>query len=131
MTLPFILPDWLPAWAFLIIALPVLLFLVAFALMPFNVFGVKARLDSIENQLAELQEDIRVLAARLPASGRGFAEIDEPAGPLPQFGRIRAAARATEVSPDNSKPPPIPPAPSQYVAPTAPRVRGRQEPRLD
>ena len=49
--LPFSLPDWLPGWVLLLLALPVLLYLLAFLLMPFSVFGVKARIESLEAQI--------------------------------------------------------------------------------
>ncbi|OYV59506.1 MAG: hypothetical protein B7Z71_07950, partial [Acidocella sp. 21-58-7] len=62
MILPFTLPDWLPAWAFLLAALPVLLYVLVFLIMPFSVFGVKARLEAIETQLDSLHDEIRYLA---------------------------------------------------------------------
>ena len=62
MNLPFSLPDWLPGWAFLLLALPALLYLLAFLLMPFSVFGVKARLEAVEAQLDAMTEELRNLA---------------------------------------------------------------------
>ena len=45
LNLPFALPVWLPGWAIVLVALPVLLWGLAFLMMPFSVFGVKLRLE--------------------------------------------------------------------------------------
>ena len=45
MQLPFTLPDWAPPWVGFVIIVVGVLFLLAFLLMPFNVFGLKGRLD--------------------------------------------------------------------------------------
>lgn len=66
MTLPFPLPEWLPSWAPVLVLVPGLLWALAFLLMPFSVFGVKGRLDSIEARLDEIQGEIRTLALRMP-----------------------------------------------------------------
>ncbi len=63
---PLTLPDWLPWWMAVAILVPCVLFALAFVLMPFNVFGVKGRLDMIEARLDEIQGEIRALALRLP-----------------------------------------------------------------
>ena len=63
-----------------------------YVLMPFSVFGVKARLEAIDARLDEIQGEIRSLALRLPEPS--VDEYDEPR-PSP-----RAGLR-----------PPIPPAP--------------------
>lgn len=69
MPLPFALPDGLPSWVIgLGIAIGALYLLVLLA-MPFSVFGVKARLDGIEARLEEIQEDLRIIALRLPEAG--------------------------------------------------------------
>lgn len=56
----------LPTWS----GLPVLLLLGLAALcllaMPFSVFGLKGRLESIELELDEMRAEIRALAMRLP-----------------------------------------------------------------
>ena len=46
-----------------------LIFLLAFLALPFNVFGVKGRLELIEARLDEIQGEIRALALRLPEAG--------------------------------------------------------------
>lgn len=114
-SLPFDLPDWLPWWAPLVAILPLALFVLAFLLMPFGVFGVKGRLDQIEMRLDDIQAEIRTLALRLPEI-RATAIVDEAdfhpprrdpgPGALPQH-------------------PPIPPRPAW------PGRGTRTEPRLD
>jgi hypothetical protein len=69
MTFPPTLPDWLPWWLAIAVLVPALIFLLAFLAMPFNVFGVKGRLESIEARLDEIQGEIRALALRLPEDG--------------------------------------------------------------
>ena len=66
MTMPFSLPDWVPWWVQLVILVAAILVAGAFVLMPFSVFGVKARLDTLDLRLDELQADLRDLALRLP-----------------------------------------------------------------
>lgn len=66
------LEDWaqrltipgLPEWSGLAVLLVFLLLGLCVLLMPFSVFGVKGRLDSIEAQLDDLRADIRALAMR-------------------------------------------------------------------
>lgn len=115
--LPFDLPEWLPWWAPLIAILPLALFVLAFLLMPFGVFGVKGRLDQIEMRLDDIQAEIRTLALRLPEL-RAATIVDEPDFHPPQMRR----APEPEILPQR---PPIPPAPAHPVRPT------RAEPRFD
>lgn len=73
MTLPFSLgtlplPDWLPWWLPALLLIPALLYVLLVLMMPFGVFGLKARLDGIEARLDEIQGEIRTLALRLPAA---------------------------------------------------------------
>jgi hypothetical protein len=95
------LPDWLPWWLAIAVLVPALIFLLAFLAMPFNVFGVKGRLDTIEARLDEIQGEIRALALRLPEAGEAQA--------------MR---------------PPIPPA-AERAPPATFEPRRRAEPRLD
>lgn len=109
MTSPLPLPDWVPWWVHVAILLLLLLLVLMYVLMPFSVFGVKARLEAIDARLDEIQGEIRSLALRLPEPGP--EEYEEP----------RAAARP-------GLRPPIPPAP---LSPgRAQSTRGRTEPRL-
>jgi hypothetical protein len=136
--LPFALPDWMPDWLFLLLALPVLLYALAFLLMPFSVFGVKARLEALEAQIDALHEDVRMMAMRssgaLPPSSTKLDAYDD----VPNFGRIKRA------QPDYDEPavpravaprPVVPPmsAPTrERLAPAPPPPRpARREPRLD
>jgi hypothetical protein len=106
MTSPFPLPDWLPWWVPIVVLVPTLLYLLVFLLMPFSVFGLKGRLESIEARLDEIQGEIRTLVLRMPESrGRG---MDWPDPPPP----IAPVSRAEE---DRPARPPIPPAPVQVL----------------
>jgi hypothetical protein len=117
-------PDWMPFWAQLLIMIGGLLLLLAFAAMPFSVFGVKARLEAIEERLDEIQGEIRALTLRLPEPGLSPTEIE------PALMRARAAAPPPVV-----ERPPIPPAPPpsplrpEALRPT-PTPGRRSEPRL-
>jgi len=129
-TLPFALPDWLPAWAFLLLAVPVLLWLLAFLTVPFSVFGVKARLESLEAQIDALQEDLRNATMRASTGSRARVEDYDD---VPNFNRVKAA------QPRYEPVPPIPPAPltplpraDDRLGPRLPaRPARRTEPRLD
>ena len=44
MILPAIFPEWVPGWIQLALTMVAILLGLAFVLMPFSVFGVKARL---------------------------------------------------------------------------------------
>ncbi len=141
MNLPFSLPDWLPAWAFLLLAIPALLFLLAFLLMPFSVFGVKARLETIESQLDSVQEELRNLNLRARGvGGRAFVDDGDAFDPLPNFGKLKSSQQAyteTQTAPP-IPPPPLTPVVDRRDAPRLPqRFDGgrppsrRSEPRLD
>jgi hypothetical protein len=132
-SLPFTLPDWLPTWAFLLLALPVLLYLLVFLVMPFSVFGVKSRLESLERQLDDIQDELRHIANR--NLGRPARPLDDDPYEIPNFSRMKST-RAAEPPPQPSYKP-IPPAPLTPLAsprdtPRLPqRPPRRTEPRLD
>ncbi len=93
MNLPFPLPDWMPSWLLLLLALPVLMYLLAFMLMPFSVFGVKARIEAMEAQIDSLHDEVRLLAFRAygaPQGGRETNNYDE----VPNFGRLKKFQQA-------------------------------------
>lgn len=122
MNLPFTLPDWLPAWAFLLLAIPALLFALAFLLMPFSVFGVKARLETIESQLDAVQEELRNLNLRARGvGGRPFTDDGDAFEALPNFGKLKSSQQAYT---ETQTAPPIPPPP------LTPMVDRRDGPRL-
>ncbi len=121
MNAPFALPDWLPWWVPVLLMIPVAVYVVAFALMPFSVFGVKGRLSLIDARLDEIQEEIRALTLRLPESRRPLvpplpaAPAEEPRQPPPGDAAM-AEDEAASRRPRPAAPPERPP---------------RSEPRLD
>jgi hypothetical protein len=137
MTLPFVLPDWLPWWVTIVLLVPTLLYALALLFMPFSVIGVKSRLEVIEARLDEIQHEIRQLSLRLPDAGRAadFDDIYPPVAPTPSDPPRRPSR------------PPIPPAPRDYDGPrrgpppesplratdrrSDPEPRSRAEPRFD
>jgi hypothetical protein len=130
-TLPFTLPDWLPTWAFLLLLLPVLLYLLVFLVMPFSVFGVKSRIESLERQLDEIHDELRHISNRNIT--RTTRPIEDDPYEIPNFTRMKSS-RAAEPEPAFK---PIPPAPRTPLAtprdtPRLPqRPPRRTEPRLD
>ncbi len=110
MTLPFALgtiplPDWMPPWLPLLLAIAVLLYALLALSVPFSVFGLRARLESIEERLDEIQGEIRALSLRLPAAD------DEVGASMLRTGR-----------------PPVPPARDRFRrADAEPDGDGRQQ----
>ncbi len=112
------LPDWL---GFLLL-LAALGFGLAFLMMPFAVFGIKSRLEAIEQRLVETEEAMRTLARQVaaqPGLSRAGDVDDLPLGPL---GR----PRPRKPEPVRSGAPPVPPPPVVPSVPVAPR-----EPRIE
>lgn len=115
----------LPAWTGLLALLLLALVGLAYLLMPFAVFGVKGRLDSLEAQLDELQAEIRSLSLRLGGdSQRRTAALAADDWVEPPS--LRRAAAAPEPEPTPRVSPPVPP-PAAWPD----RRGGRSEPRLD
>ena len=111
------LPDWMGLVVLAALALAGL----AYLLMPFSVFGVKGRLDSIEARLDEIQAEIRTLALRLPEPQRGRrAPVEE------DWAEPVAAPRRADPAPVLRASPPVPP-PAAWPDRGAPRA----EPRVD
>jgi hypothetical protein len=111
MTFPISLPDWLPWWVPFAVLVPTLLYLLVFLLMPFSVFGVKGRLEAIEERLDEIQGEIRTLVLRMPEPRAGvsaWTDPPPPIAPMPRFDDDRMVR------------PPIPPAPVQPSRRTQP-----------
>ena len=93
----------------------------AYLLMPFSVFGVKGRLESVEAQLDEIQSELRLLSMRLAdAPRRGAAASDD-------WLEMPVRARPPLEEPVLRATPPVPP-PAAWPEPGR---RGRAEPRLD
>ncbi|MGI4978258.1 MAG: hypothetical protein ACRYG6_15065 [Janthinobacterium lividum] len=125
MELPFAFPDWVPWWVQTLLVVAGVLFALAFLLMPFAVFGVKSRLDSLELHLEELGVELRSLSLRLPDRGVSRDLATNWTDPVPE-----------PVTPHDALPsrPPIPPAPrTRDVAPDLSGRTGarRTEPRFD
>ena len=140
MTLPFTLPDWLPGWALLLLALPVLLWACAFLLMPFSVFGVKARLEALEAQVDQLQDDLRIMNMRYTGSLPPVSRSTDAYEDVPDFARLKKSRSgiAPEVAEEPPPPPRRAPIPTPQVfrerlspAPQPNRSPRRTEPRLD
>jgi hypothetical protein len=115
----------LPAWTGLLALLVLLLVALAYLLMPFSVFGLKGRLESLEAQLDEVHAEIRSLGMRLTEGASPRRVASEEWLDPPDIHRAPAEERpAPRVSPH------IPPTPSW---PETPRGGGggRSEPRLD
>ena len=128
MNAPFSLPDWLPWWAIIVILVPVLLYVLAFLVMPFNVFGLRSRLDVIDARLDEIQGEIRALAVRLPepsAGARGTLPSRPPIPPAPPTSR--RPARWSE--PEDEAPGEMPEEQAPYPDPRDAGWRPRRPPR--
>jgi hypothetical protein len=73
----------LPDWAVLILLLIGGVYALAMLAMPFWVFGVTPRLSSMEEQLEDIQEELRVMALRQAGARIGVIDqvYPEPAKP--------------------------------------------------
>jgi len=108
MELPITLPDWLPDWAFLLLALPMLLYALVFMMMPFSVFGVKSRLEALEAQLAMLHDEIRVLSVREVGGSQAPRKVAEPeVEEVPDFGRLKQTLQPGTPTPAAPAPAPM------------------------
>ena len=122
--MPAYLPEWVPSWVQLVLLVLVVLVAGAYALMPFSVFGIKARLDALDDRLDALQSDLRALTNRLPdpemrnpaAWRRGAPEEDGLSAPSPMR--------------RDRPPPPVPEPAAPPVVATPPKPR-RSEPQLN
>jgi hypothetical protein len=107
MNIPAVLPDWVPWWVPLVLLVPGLLYALAFLFMPFSVLGVKGRLDVLEARLDEIQNEIRLLALRLPAGPREV-DFNDVYAPISQMTPRRAEPEQEPLAMPER--PPIPPA---------------------
>jgi len=108
----------MPGWTGLVAALALLLLGLAFLVMPFSVFGVKSRLESIEAQLDELQAELRAISAKLADGPRRAVLMDDLDMPQPPRMAERGSAMA---------PPVVPRGPGQGHG----QGQGRSEPRIN
>src|SRR5271165_6148742 len=111
MTLPFTLPDWLPGWALLLLALPVLLWALAFLLMPFSVFGVKARLEALEAQVDALQDDLRMISMHMSGALSPASRSSDAFDDVPDFGRLKKSRASFAPASEVEEEPRLPSAP--------------------
>lgn len=90
----------MPAWTGLAALLVVLLFGMAFLVMPFSVFGVKSRLEAMEAQLDEMQAELRGLSARLADAPRRVVvdELEMPPRPAERPGSGRGERNEPRIS---------------------------------
>jgi hypothetical protein len=109
MTLPFslgaiTLPDWMPWWLPLLLAIPALLYALLLLSVPFSVFGLRTRLEGIEDRLDEIQGEIRSLSLRLPAADDELAAsaMRAPRPPIPPA-RGRVAPRSDGGNDDDER----------------------------
>jgi len=112
----------LPEWSGFVLLVAVGVSVVAFLAMPFSVFGVKSRLETIEAELAEMRAEIRALArgpVAAAAPARAALVEEEWAAPPARAPRVVDEPRLT---------PPVPPPAARAERPARP---GRAEPRLD
>jgi hypothetical protein len=100
MNMPIAFPDWVPWWVPMVLLVPALLYGLAFLFMPFSVLGVKTRLEVIEARLDDIQQDLRLMAMRLPV-GPQVMDFEDVYAPVSQ------PQRREPTIPDR---PPIPPA---------------------
>lgn len=133
MNLPFTLPVWMPGWLFLILAVVILLWGLAFLLVPFSVIGLKARLEALESQVESMHEDLRVMAMRasgaLPPAARHLEAYEDV--PFNTFKRGRPAPAEQDRAPIPT-PTPSSPRAHERLTPLPPSsTRPRREPRLD
>lgn len=70
---PFI-PDWVPWWAQFVVLILAIFFGICLLFMPFAVFGLKGRLNYLNQQMEDIQAQLRVLLKRT-------AEAREPLTP--------------------------------------------------
>ncbi len=117
----------LPEWTGLLVLLLMILFVLAFALMPFSVFGLKGRIDGIEAQLDEIQAELRTLSMRLPetTARRRVSADDGWAEPPATLRAAREDAEAPRMTP------PIPPPAAVPGSRTGAPSAARSEPRMD
>jgi hypothetical protein len=86
----------LPGWTGLLAALALALLILCFLVMPFSVFGVKSRLESIEAQLDEAQAELRAISARLADGPRRpliMDDLDMPSAPRASESRSPSTGR--------------------------------------
>ncbi len=120
MTMPLAIPDWVQGWPALILSLIGIVLTLAYLLMPFATFGVKARLRAMEARLDAIQGEIRSLSLRLPERREhDYDPYEEPPAERARAPRAESAPRRPVIVR-----PPIPPRDDDDEASLAPLARG-------
>jgi hypothetical protein len=88
------LPAWMPPWVPALLLIPLALYGLLALLVPFNVFGVKSRLEALEVRLDDIERELHALVLRLPAP------IGEDLPPV--RGRVAEASRGYRAEPEFS-----------------------------
>lgn len=57
-------PEWVPWWIQFVVLIITVIFGICFLLMPFAVFGLKGRLNYLNQQMEDIQAQLRVLLKR-------------------------------------------------------------------
>jgi len=109
----------LPDWATLLVGLFALMVALLWALLPFAVFGIKGRLESLEAQLEEVVAELRALNARVAEAGPARRALD--------LG-YAADAEPLRRAPPPHEPPPLPASPPVPPPPVVPERRNRLDP---
>lgn len=131
------LPDGLPGWVALALAVPVVLWCLAFLLVPFSVIGLKARLEALEGQVEAMHEELRLMAMRASGALSVSSRHLDPYDDVPQFNALKRGRTEPSAAPEPPRSAPIPtpqpssPPPRERLTPLPPSVRPRREPRLD
>ncbi|ATU72348.1 hypothetical protein [Komagataeibacter rhaeticus] len=95
-------PQWMPPWAQAVLLVGGILFALVWLFVPFAVFGVKGRLDSLAIQLDDLQAELRVMAMGLntPSANPDPAPAARPPEPAPVWEPEPASRPAARPVPD-------------------------------
>ncbi len=59
-----IFPEWIPLWVQFVLLILAVIFGICFLLMPFAVFGLKGRLNYLNQQMEDVQAQLRILLKR-------------------------------------------------------------------
>ena len=128
MTLPPILPEWVPWWVQLVLVVLFVLFGCGFLMMPFAVFGIRGRLDLLEAQLDDIHAELRMLSMRLPDAQVAQQAARQPVDPEPRIAmRDTAPSYDAEIPAATRRGIRIDPRDVPEVRPPSPE---RSEPRL-
>lgn len=122
-----VFPEWMPLWAQLLVMAFVIVFGLAFLMMPFAVFGVKGRLAELELQLQDIQAETRAFSMRLASwQGEAARPTQDEAVPRASLGEGVYVEEIRPPEPARQAPVLAPPALTPL---RAPKVSDAYEPR--